>query len=76
MDILIKNSAESMRIAEASLNTLSSPLWTIVCSYYAMYYYTNAVLLKFGYNVTFNEFDGGHTLDNKVIEEIGKWINR
>lgn len=26
-------------------------MWVIVCSYYAMYYVANAVLLKFGYKV-------------------------
>jgi len=28
-----------------------SELWTIVCSYYAMFYYANAILLKLGYKV-------------------------
>lgn len=49
MDILLRNAKESLRVAEEVQNI--SELWVIVCSYYAMYYYANAVLLKFGYKV-------------------------
>ncbi|MDD5416608.1 MAG: hypothetical protein PHU12_01385 [Candidatus Aenigmarchaeota archaeon] len=51
MDILIKNSMESLRVAEEINQKNLSELWTIVCSYYAMYYYANAVLLKIGFKV-------------------------
>ncbi|MEK6937425.1 MAG: hypothetical protein AABX04_00125 [Nanoarchaeota archaeon] len=49
IDILLRNAKESLRVAEEVQNL--SELWVIVCSYYAMYYYANAVLLKFGYKV-------------------------
>ena len=51
MAILLKNAKESLRIAEEIHQKDLSDLWTIVCSYYAMFYYTNAVLLKLGYKV-------------------------
>ena len=51
MNILLKNAKESLRVAkEAHQNNLSE-LWTIVWSYYAMFYYANAVLLKLGYKI-------------------------
>lgn len=51
MDILLKNSRESLLVAEKISQESISDLWVIVCSYYAMYYYANAVLLKLGYKV-------------------------
>ena len=51
MDILLRNAKESLRVAEEIHQKNLSELWVIVCSYYAMYYYANAVLLKFGYKV-------------------------
>jgi len=51
MDILLRNGKESLRVAEEVNEKTISELWVIVCSYYAMYYYANAVLLKFGYKV-------------------------
>jgi uncharacterized protein (UPF0332 family) len=51
IDIFIKNSKESLLVAEEIYNKDLSDLWVIVCSYYSMYYYANAVLLKFGYKV-------------------------
>jgi len=51
MNILIKNAMESLRVAEEIYQQNISELWVIVCSYYAMYYYANAVLLKIGYKV-------------------------
>src|SRR3989344_115660 len=51
LEILLKNAKESLRLAEESHNQKISDLWVIVCSYYAMYYYANAVLLKFGYKI-------------------------
>jgi predicted hydrocarbon binding protein len=50
-DILLRNAKESLRVAEEVHQKNISDLWIIVCSYYAMYYYANAVLLKFGYKV-------------------------
>jgi uncharacterized protein (UPF0332 family) len=51
MDILLRNAKESLRVAEEVHQTNLSELWVIVCSYYTMYYYANAVLLRFGYKV-------------------------
>jgi len=51
MNILLRNAKESLRVAEEVQQRNISELWVIVCSYYAMYYYANAVLLKFGYKV-------------------------
>jgi uncharacterized protein (UPF0332 family) len=49
--IFIKNGKESLRVAELVYRENISDLWAIVCSYYSMYYYANAVLMKFGYKV-------------------------
>ena len=51
MDILLGNAKESLRVAEETYQKDLSELWTIVCSYYTMFYYANAVLLKLGYKV-------------------------
>jgi predicted hydrocarbon binding protein len=51
IDILLRNAKESLRVAEEVRQKNLSELWVIVCSYYAMYYYANAVLMKFGYKV-------------------------
>ena len=51
INILLRNAKESLRVAEEVHQKNLSELWVIVCSYYAMYYYANAVLLKFGYKV-------------------------
>lgn len=51
MNILLRNARESLRVAEEVHQKNLSDLWVIVCSYYAMYYYANAVLLKLGYKV-------------------------
>lgn len=47
--ILLENAKESLRVAEEVKEI--SELWVIVCSYYSMFYYANAVLLKLGYKV-------------------------
>lgn len=49
--ILLQNGKESLRVADEALQKELSDLWVIVCSYYAMFYYTNAVLLTLGYQV-------------------------
>ena len=51
IDILLKDGKESLIIAEESHQKNSSKLWVIVISYYAMFYYANAVLLKIGYKI-------------------------
>lgn len=51
MDILLRNAKESLRVAEEVHQKNLSELWVIVCSYYSMYYYANAILLRFGYKV-------------------------
>ena len=51
MNILLRNAKESLRVAEEVHQKNFSELWVIVCSYYAMFYYANAVLLKFGHKV-------------------------
>src|SRR3990167_8442795 len=51
LNILLRNAKESLRVAEEVHQKNLSELWVIVCSYYTMYYYANAVLLKFGHKV-------------------------
>jgi uncharacterized protein (UPF0332 family) len=51
LNILIRNGKESLRVAEQVYQNNLSELWVIVCSYYAMFYYANAILLKLGYKV-------------------------
>jgi hypothetical protein len=51
MAILKRNATESLRVADEIRGKGISELWVIVCSYYSMYYYANAVLLKLGYKV-------------------------
>ena len=51
IDIFVRNAKESLRVAEEVQQKNISPLWVIVCSYYAMFYYANAMLLKFGHKV-------------------------
>jgi len=51
MDILLQNAKESLKVGEEVHQKDLSELWTIVCSYYAMFYYANAVLLNLGYKV-------------------------
>ena len=50
-DIFLKNAKESIGVAEEISQNNLSDLWVIVCSYYSMFYYANAVLLKLGYKV-------------------------
>jgi len=62
IDVLLRNAKESLKIAEEIHQRNLSELWVIVCSYYAMYYYANAVLLKIGYKV-------GHKISHKVTND-------
>ena len=50
-DVLLRNAKESIRVAEEINQKNMSDLWVIVCAYYSMFYYANAVLLKLGYKV-------------------------
>ena len=50
-NILIKNCEESLKVAEMIFNNNSSHLWTVVCSYYSMFYIANAVLYELGFKV-------------------------
>ncbi|MBI2651749.1 hypothetical protein HYX01_04720 [Candidatus Woesearchaeota archaeon] len=50
-NILENNANESLKIAEMLFANQDSWLWTIVTSYYSMYYIANAVLYKMGYKV-------------------------
>jgi uncharacterized protein (UPF0332 family) len=47
--ILLKNARESLRVADELHKKNLSDLWVIVCSYYSMFYYASAILLKLGY---------------------------
>ncbi len=49
--VYVNNAKESLKIAELLLNDQYSFLWTIVCSYYSMFYIANAVLYKLGFKV-------------------------
>ncbi len=51
IDILLKNSKESLIIAEEISQKNLSDLWVIVGSYYSMFYIANAVLYNSGYKV-------------------------
>ena len=51
INILTTNLKESLKVAEEVHQKQISDLWVIVCAYYSMYYYSNAVLLKFGYKI-------------------------
>jgi len=57
LKIFLNNAKESLKVAESVKET--SDLWVIVCSYYSMYYYSNAVLLKLGYKV-----------DDKIVHKV------
>lgn|SRR3989344_220213 len=48
--IMMINAQESLRMAEHALQE-KSYLWTVVCSYYSMFYVANAVLCVSGYRV-------------------------
>ncbi len=48
LDIFLKNANESLKASQILLEN-KIPLWTIVSSYYSMFYMANAVLLNMGY---------------------------
>ncbi|MFH1650173.1 MAG: hypothetical protein ABIA93_06490 [Candidatus Woesearchaeota archaeon] len=49
--VFLSNARESLKVAEEINQQKISALWTIVCSYYAMYYHVNAVLNSTGFKV-------------------------
>ena len=49
--IFKKDSEESLKVAELLSKNDLSWLWTVVCSYYSMFYISNAVLYSLGYKV-------------------------
>lgn len=49
--VLQRNAEESIYSAEKLNSEKISDLWVIVCSYYSMFYITNAILRKLGYKV-------------------------
>src|SRR3989339_860210 len=51
IELFVKDARESLKVADKISKENISELWTIVCSYYSMYYYANAVLLKLSYKV-------------------------
>ena len=51
LDTFKRNSEESLKVADNLFKSNLSSLWTIVCSYYSMYYVANAVLYNLGYKV-------------------------
>lgn len=62
MRILVNNSKESLKVAEILFEKSYSDMWTIVCSYYSMYYMANSVLYKNGYKV-------GEKISHKVTAD-------
>ena len=62
MRILVNNSKESLKVAGILFKNNHSDMWTIVCSYYSMYYMANAVLYKHGYKV-------GEKISHKVTAD-------
>ncbi len=57
-----RNYQESIDVAQKIYDQNLSNLWTIVISYYSMYYIANAVLYKMGYKV-------GHRVSHKVTSD-------
>jgi uncharacterized protein (UPF0332 family) len=61
-DTYIKNSKESIKVAQNLFDGNMSDLWVIVTSYYTMFYIANAYLLKIGYKI-------GHKIAHKVTAD-------
>lgn len=59
---LHQNSLESLRVANELFNNKTSFLWTIVSSYYAMFYIASAFIYKKGYKAQ-------HKIVHKVIND-------
>lgn len=50
-DTFVRNHKESLGLAKKTFESKDSDLWTIVISYYSMFYIANAVLYRLGYKV-------------------------
>jgi len=50
-NILVQNSRESLKVAEILFKNDYSYLWTIVCSYYSMYYIAKAIIYEYNFEV-------------------------
>jgi uncharacterized protein (UPF0332 family) len=61
-NVFRRNAEDSLKIADFLHKNNMSSLWTIVCSYYSMYYMANAVLYKMGYKV-------GEKIPHKVTSD-------
>ncbi|KYK25308.1 hypothetical protein AYK26_02405 [Euryarchaeota archaeon SM23-78] len=61
-NILVNNSRESLKVADILYKNDYSSLWTIVCSYYAMYYIANAIIYNKGYKI-------GHKISHKITSD-------
>lgn len=61
-NIFIQNCKESLKSAQLLFDGNHSNLWTIVCSYYSMYYIANAVLYSLNLKV-------GHKISHKVTAD-------
>jgi uncharacterized protein (UPF0332 family) len=62
LETFIRNSDESLILAENILKNNLSNLWAIVCSYYSMYYMANAMLYFYGYKI-------GNEISHQVTNE-------
>ena len=58
----MKNSNESLEVAQLLFDKNISSLWVIVIAYYSMFYITNAYFLKLGYKV-------GHKIAHKITAD-------
>lgn len=61
-DTYLRNSLESLDVANKLFKDKSSPLWVIVTSYYSMFYISCAFLYKEGYKA-------GNEIVHKVVNE-------
>ena len=59
LNILGRNSEESLETADFLFKNNMSLLWVVVCSYYSMYYVANEVLYRCGYKI-------GHKISHKI----------
>ncbi len=62
LEVLKKNSEESLRVADLLFKENISSLWVIVCSYYSMYYIANAVLYNLNYKIE-------HKISHKITSD-------
>lgn len=60
--IMKQNAKESLKVADILFKYRHSDLWTIVCSYYSMYYIANSLLNHIGYKV-------GEKISHKITSD-------